>query len=79
LAAGLAVAVLAGWRRAAIAARRWSDSLAEQVRVAVLLACLASVGGLALSPNLDMPAPAIVLAEGAPWLLSPVTVPRASL
>ena len=55
----------------AIAARHWSDSLAGQVRVSVLLACLSSVGGLILSYNLDIPAgPAIVLTAGGLWLLS---------
>jgi zinc/manganese transport system permease protein len=64
----------------AIAARHWSDSLAGQVRVAVLLACLSSVGGLILSYHVDIPAgPAIVLTAGALWLLSMVTGPRASL
>jgi zinc/manganese transport system permease protein len=64
----------------AIAARHWSGSLAGQVRVAVLLACLSSVGGLVLSYNLDIPAgPAIVLTAGALWLLSLATGPRASL
>lgn len=64
----------------AIAARHWSNSLAGQVRVAVLLACLSSVGGLVLSYNLDIPAgPAIVLTAGALWLLSLVAGPRASL
>jgi len=64
----------------AIAARHWSDSLAGQVRVAVLLACLSSVGGLILSYNLDIPAgPSIVLTAGGFWLLSLVTGPRASL
>jgi zinc/manganese transport system permease protein len=64
----------------AIAARHWSDSLAGQVRVAVLLACLSSFGGLTLSYNLDIPAgPAIVLTAGGLWLCSLVTGPRASL
>jgi zinc/manganese transport system permease protein len=64
----------------AIAARHWSDSLAGQVRVSVLLACLASVGGLILSYYVDIPAgPAIVLTAGALWVLSMVTGPRASL
>jgi zinc/manganese transport system permease protein len=64
----------------AIAARHWSVSLAGQVRVAVLLACLSSSGGLILSYNLDIPAgPAIVLVAGALWLLSLVTGPNASL
>jgi zinc/manganese transport system permease protein len=64
----------------AIAARHWSNSLAGQVRVAVLLACLSSVGGLVLSYNLDIPAgPAIVLSAGGLWLMSMLTGPRASL
>jgi zinc/manganese transport system permease protein len=64
----------------AIAARHWSNSLAGQVRVAVLLACLSSVAGLTLSYNLDIPAgPAIVLTAGGLWLLSLLTGPRASL
>jgi zinc/manganese transport system permease protein len=49
----------------AIAARHWSESLAGQVRIAVLLACIASVGGLIVSFNQDIPAgPAIVLTAG---------------
>ena len=64
----------------AIAARHWSDSLAGQVRVAVLLACTASYGGLVLSYNLDIPAgPAIVMTAGGLWILSLLTGPRASL
>jgi zinc/manganese transport system permease protein len=64
----------------AIAARHWSDSLAGQVRVSVLLACLSSVGGLILSYNVDIPAgPAIVLTAGGLWLLSLAAGPRASL
>ena len=64
----------------AIAARHWSDSLAGQVRVSVLLACLASTGGLILSYNFDIPAgPAIVLTAGGLWILSLITGPRASL
>lgn len=64
----------------AIAARHWSASLAGQVRVAVALACAASLGGLILSFNLEIPAgPAIVLTAGGFWLVSMVTGPRASL
>lgn len=64
----------------AIAARHWSGSLAGQVRVAVLLACVSSAGGLILSYNLDIPAgPSIVLTAGGLWLLSLLTGPRASL
>ena len=64
----------------AIAARHWSDSLAGQVRVSVLLACLSSVGGLILSYNLDIPAgPAIVLFAGGLWIASLLGGPRGSL
>ena len=64
----------------AIAARHWSDSLAGQVRVSVLLACLSSVGGLILSYNLDIPAgPAIVLFAGGLWVASLLAGPRGSL
>jgi zinc/manganese transport system permease protein len=64
----------------AIAARHWSDSLAGQVRVSVLLACVSSIGGLILSFNLDIPGgPAIVLTAGGLWILSLLTGPRGSL
>jgi zinc/manganese transport system permease protein len=64
----------------AISARHWSGSLAGQVRVAVLLACASSAGGLILSFNLDIPAgPAIVLTAGGLWIASLVTGPHASL
>jgi zinc/manganese transport system permease protein len=64
----------------AIAARHWSGQLAGQVRVAVLLACASSIGGLILSFNQDIPAgPAIVLTAGALWIASLLTGPRASL
>lgn len=64
----------------AIAARHWSGSLAGQVKVAVLLACVSSTGGLILSFNLDIPAgPAIVLTAGGLWVISMLTGPRASL
>ena len=64
----------------AIAARHWSGSLAGQVRVAVLLACASSTGGLILSYNQDIPAgPAIVLTAGGFWALSLLTGPHASL
>jgi zinc/manganese transport system permease protein len=64
----------------AIAARHWSDSLAGQVRVAVLLACSSSAGGLIVSYHLDIPAgPAIVLTAGGLWVVSLLTGPRASL
>lgn len=64
----------------AIAARHWSQSLAGQVRAAVFMACLSSVGGLILSYNVDIPAgPAIVLTAGAFWLLSLAIGPEAGL
>ena len=64
----------------AIAARHWSNSLAGQVRVSVLLACLSSWGGLTLSYYLDTPAgPAIVLTAGGFWLLSLLAGPEAGL
>ena len=60
----------------AIAARHWSISLGGQVRASVLLACVASVGGLMLSYHLDIPAgPAIVLTAGGLWLVSLATGP----
>ena len=64
----------------AVAAQHWSNSLAGQVRTAVLLACLSSVAGLILSYNLDIPAgPAIVLTAGALWAFSLIAGSRASL
>jgi zinc/manganese transport system permease protein len=64
----------------AIAARHWSNLLAGQIRAAVLLAVIASVGGLLLSYNLDLPAgPAIVATAGILWLLSLALGPHASL
>ena len=64
----------------AIAARHWSDSLPGQVRTAVALACLSSVGGLELSYNFDIPAgPAIVLTAGALWFASMLVGPKASV
>jgi zinc/manganese transport system permease protein len=53
----------------AIAARHFAASLAGQVRTSVLLAVLASIGGLLLSYHVDIPAgPAIVLSAGSLWL-----------
>lgn len=64
----------------AIAARHWSDSLAGQVRVAVLVACASSVGGLILSFYVNIPAgPAIVLTAGGVWLGSLLVGRHASL
>ncbi len=64
----------------AVAARHWSDRLAGQVRTAMIVAVLASYGGLLLSFHADMPAgPAIVLAAGAQWLMGLLLGPHASL
>jgi zinc/manganese transport system permease protein len=64
----------------AVAARHWSDGLAGQVRAAVAVACAASVLGLLLSYDLDLPTgPAIVLVAGAFWLGSLAFGPRQSL
>jgi zinc/manganese transport system permease protein len=64
----------------AIAARHWSNGLGGQVRAAVLIACLASFGGLLGSYYLNIPAgPAIVLTAGALWVLSLLTGRHASL
>ena len=64
----------------AVAARHWSPGLAGQVRAAVVLAILASVVGLHVSYDLDLPTgPAIVLAAGAIWIGSLCAGPRASL
>lgn len=54
-----------------IAARHWSGSLAGQVGIAVALAIAASVIGLLISFNVEIPAgPAIVLTAGGLWVVS---------
>lgn len=64
----------------AIAARHWAASLAGQVRVAALLALLASLAGLLLSYHADVPAgPAIVLCAGALWGAGLLAGPHHSL
>ncbi len=64
----------------AIAARHWSGALGGQVAASVGLAVLASVAGLLVSYNWDIPAgPAIVLSAGALWLASLAAGPRESL
>jgi zinc/manganese transport system permease protein len=64
----------------AVAARHWSLTLAGQVRASVALAAIASVGGLLVSYNTEVPAgPAIVLTAGGLWLLSLAIGPQASL
>ncbi len=55
----------------AIAARHWARQVGGMVYAAVGLAVLASVGGLALSAQADLPSgPAVVLAAGLIWALS---------
>ena len=64
----------------AIAARHWSGSLAGQVATAVGLAVAASVAGLLLSFNVEIPAgPAIVLTAGAFWVVSLAAGPKDGL
>jgi zinc/manganese transport system permease protein len=64
----------------AIAARHWTGTLAGQVSVAVALAIAASVFGLLISFNVEIPAgPAIVLTAGGFWVMSLVAGPREGL
>jgi zinc/manganese transport system permease protein len=64
----------------AIAARHWSGSLAGQVSIAVALAIAASLFGLLISFNVEIPAgPAIVLTAGGFWLVSLLAGPREGL
>jgi zinc/manganese transport system permease protein len=64
----------------AIAARHWTGSVAGQVSAAVGLALLASVLGLAISFNVEIPAgPAIVLSAGGFWVVSLLVGPRDGL
>ena len=64
----------------AIAARHFAASLAGQMRASVLLAVIASTGGLLLSYHVDIPAgPAIVLSAGALWMAGLAFGPRESL
>jgi zinc/manganese transport system permease protein len=64
----------------AVAARHWSASLAGQMRAAVALAVTASVAGLLISYNTEIPAgPSIVLTAGGLWLASLAAGPHASL
>jgi zinc/manganese transport system permease protein len=64
----------------AIAARHWSGSLAGQVSIAVGLAIAASVVGLLISFNVEIPAgPAIVLTAGGFWVVSLLAGPREGL
>ncbi len=64
----------------AIAARHWLGSLAGQVSLAVGLAVAASVIGLLISFNVEIPAgPAIVLTAGGFWVVSLLAGPREGL
>jgi zinc/manganese transport system permease protein len=64
----------------AIAARHWSASLPGQVSVAVGLAITASLLGLLISFNVEIPAgPAIVLTAGGFWIVSLLAGPRDGL
>lgn len=64
----------------AIAARHWSGSLAGQVSVAVALALAASLLGLLISFNVEIPAgPAIVLTAGGFWIVSLLAGPHEGL
>jgi zinc/manganese transport system permease protein len=64
----------------AIAARHWCGSLAGQVSAAVGLAVAASVIGLLISFNVEIPAgPAIVLTAGGFWVVSLLAGPREGL
>ena len=64
----------------AIAARHWSGSLSGQVSIAVALAIAASLLGLLISFNVEIPAgPAIVLTAGGFWVVSLLAGPRDGL
>jgi zinc/manganese transport system permease protein len=64
----------------AIAARHWSASLAGQIAAAVGLAIAASVLGLLISFNVEVPAgPAIVLTAGVFWAVSMAFGPHGGL
>jgi zinc/manganese transport system permease protein len=64
----------------AIAARHWSASLSGQVSVAVALAIAASLLGLLISFNVEIPAgPAIVLTAGGFWIVSLLAGPHEGL
>lgn len=64
----------------AIAARHWSVSLGGQAGASVALAVVASVGGLLVSFNQNVPAgPAIVLTAGALWIVSLIAGPYDSV
>ena len=64
----------------AVAARFWARDLGGLIPVSMLIAVIASVSGLSLSYQLDLPSgPAIVLAAGALYLVSMLAGPRGGL
>ena len=64
----------------AVAARFWARDLGGLIPVSMLIAALASVSGLSLSYQFDLPSgPAIVLAAGALYLASMLAGPRGGL
>ncbi|AIQ91266.1 manganese transport system membrane protein MntC [Methylobacterium phyllosphaerae] len=64
----------------AVAARFWARDLAGLIPVSMLIAALASVSGLSLSYQYDLPSgPAIVLAAGALYVASMMVGPRGGL
>ncbi|MGH1588924.1 metal ABC transporter permease [Methylobacterium phyllosphaerae] len=64
----------------AVAARFWARDLAGLIPVSMLIAAIASVSGLSLSYQFDLPSgPAIVLAAGALYLTSMMVGPRDGL
>ncbi|KNY23017.1 zinc ABC transporter permease [Methylobacterium sp. ARG-1] len=64
----------------AVAARFWARDLGGLIPISMLIAVVASVSGLSLSYQLDLPSgPAIVLAAGALYLVSMLAGPRGGL
>jgi zinc/manganese transport system permease protein len=64
----------------AVAARFWARDLGGLIPISMLIAAVASVSGLSLSYQLDLPSgPAIVLAAGALYLVSMLAGPRGGL
>ncbi|CAM2805062.1 Manganese transport system membrane protein MntB [Methylobacterium mesophilicum] len=64
----------------AVAARFWARDLGGLIPVSMLIAAVASVTGLSLSYQLDLPSgPAIVLAAGALYIVSMLAGPRGGL
>lgn len=64
----------------AVAARFWTRDLGGLIPLSMLIAALASVSGLSLSYQFDLPSgPAIVLAAGALYLASMLAGPRGGL